>query len=359
MELILLTSLLLNIASSQTRPQAQAPCYREPPTFCPTCGAGTVTELGGLKAYVTGPPHSKKAVLMISDIYGDEPPIYRYVDQLKGTFYLLDRLRQGRYHLSCLELAFRVAMRELKEPNAIELSLTEVDLCNTSTTGRFAYVTWVTCLNILLYRSVADKVAGAGFLVVAPDFFHGDAANPSNPKYDKDTWRKNHTTDKGYEDAKPVIAALKEKGVSAVGAAGFCWGGKVAVKLASNQDVQAAVLLHPSNVTEDEIKVVKVPIAVLGAERDNGLPPAQMKRFDEILYAKPKFDHLVKTYPGVCHGWTVRYFVNDTFAVNSAAEAHEDMINCCVRSLFRAMMRGIGRCIEFKGLWKTKLLVSK
>ncbi|KAH9765322.1 DLH domain-containing protein [Citrus sinensis] len=248
MELILLTSLLLNFASSK----AQAPCYREPPPFCPTCGAGTVTELGGLKAYVTGPPHSKKAVLMISDIYGDEPPIY---------------------------------------------------------------------------RSVADKVAGAGFLVVAPDFFHGDAANPSNPKYDKDTWRKNHTTDKGYEDAKPVIAALKAKGVSAVGAAGFCWGGKVAVKLASNQDVQAAVLLHPSNVTEDEIKAVKVPIAVLGAERDNGLPPAQMKRFDEILSAKPKFDHLVKTYPGVCHGWTVRYFVNDTFAVNSAAEAHEDMIN--------------------------------
>ncbi|KAH9765323.1 DLH domain-containing protein [Citrus sinensis] len=303
MELILLTSLLLNFASSK----AQAPCYREPPPFCPTCGAGTVTELGGLKAYVTGPPHSKKAVLMISDIYGDEPPIYRYVDQLKGTFYLLDRLRQGRYHLSCLELAFRVAMRELKEPNAIELRLTETDLCNTSTTGH--------------------KVAGAGFLVVAPDFFHGDAANPSNPKYDKDTWRKNHTTDKGYEDAKPVIAALKAKGVSAVGAAGFCWGGKVAVKLASNQDVQAAVLLHPSNVTEDEIKAVKVPIAVLGAERDNGLPPAQMKRFDEILSAKPKFDHLVKTYPGVCHGWTVRYFVNDTFAVNSAAEAHEDMIN--------------------------------
>ena len=32
--------------------------------------------------------------------------------------------------------------------------------------------------------------------------------------------------EKGFEDAKPVIAALKEKGVSAVGAAGYCWGGK-------------------------------------------------------------------------------------------------------------------------------------
>ena len=32
--------------------------------------------------------------------------------------------------------------------------------------------------------------------------------------------------EKGFEEAKPVIAALKEKGVSAVGAAGYCWGGK-------------------------------------------------------------------------------------------------------------------------------------
>ena len=32
--------------------------------------------------------------------------------------------------------------------------------------------------------------------------------------------------DKGYEDAKAVIAALKSKGVSAIGAGGFCWGGK-------------------------------------------------------------------------------------------------------------------------------------
>lgn len=32
--------------------------------------------------------------------------------------------------------------------------------------------------------------------------------------------------DKGFEDAKPVIAALKNKGFSAIGAAGFCWGGE-------------------------------------------------------------------------------------------------------------------------------------
>jgi dienelactone hydrolase len=31
---------------------------------------------------------------------------------------------------------------------------------------------------------------------------------------------------KAFEEAKPIIAALKEQGVLSVGAAGYCWGGK-------------------------------------------------------------------------------------------------------------------------------------
>jgi hypothetical protein len=31
--------------------------------------------------------------------------------------------------------------------------------------------------------------------------------------------------EQGFEDAKPVIEALRNKGFSAIGAAGFCWGG--------------------------------------------------------------------------------------------------------------------------------------
>lgn len=35
--------------------------------------------------------------------------------------------------------------------------------------------------------------------------------------------------DKGFEDAKQVIAALNSQGISSVGAAGFCWGGKTSL----------------------------------------------------------------------------------------------------------------------------------
>jgi len=35
--------------------------------------------------------------------------------------------------------------------------------------------------------------------------------------------------DKGYEEAKAVIEALKQKGISKIGAAGYCWGGEVSL----------------------------------------------------------------------------------------------------------------------------------
>ncbi|KAJ9538405.1 hypothetical protein OSB04_031138 [Centaurea solstitialis] len=147
-------------------------------------------------------------------------------------------------------------------------------------------------------RKLADKVASAGYYVgPAVDF------------------------------AKPVIQALKEKGITKIGAAGFCWGAKVVVDLAKDTDLQVAALLHPSFVTLDDIKGVKVPIAILGAEIDQRSPPEVVKQFEEALEAKPEVDQFVKIYPGVTHGWTVRYKDEDEVAVKCALEAHQDLLD--------------------------------
>ncbi|KAF2541016.1 hypothetical protein F2Q68_00031806 [Brassica cretica] len=61
-------------------------------------------------------------------------------------------------------------------------------------------------------------------------------------------------SDKGFEDTKPVLEAIKNKGITAIGAAGMCWGGKVVVELSKEELIQAAVLLHPTYVTVDDIK---------------------------------------------------------------------------------------------------------
>ncbi|KAL8153663.1 hypothetical protein V2J09_011423 [Rumex salicifolius] len=175
-------------------------------------------------------------------------------------------------------------------------------------------------------RKLADKAAAAGFFVVVPDFFHGDPYSPDNAERPLPVWIKDHGADKGFEETKPVIEALKQKGVSKIGAAGFCWGAKVVVKLASTDYIHAAVLLHPSFVTIDDIKGVKVPISVLGAEIDKMSPPELIKQFEEVLNLKPEFESFTKIFPGVAHGWTVRYDTEDEAALKSAEEAHQDMI---------------------------------
>ncbi|XP_057415522.1 endo-1,3;1,4-beta-D-glucanase-like isoform X3 [Lotus japonicus] len=234
-------------------------CCSNPPTINPTAGAGHVEKFAGLDSYLTGSPHSKLAILLVSDIYGYEAP------------------------------------------------------------------------NL---RNLADKVAAAGYYVVVPDFFYGDPYNPENANRPLPVWLKDHGTDKGFEVAKPIVEALKSKGVSAIGAAGFCWGAKVVVELAKSRLIQAAVQLHPSFVSLDDINGVDIPIAILGAEIDKMSPPELLKQFEQVLTAKPgQVDSYVKIFPKVSHGWSVRYNIEDAEAVKAAEEAHQDMLDWFAKHL--------------------------
>ncbi|KAG8370174.1 hypothetical protein BUALT_Bualt14G0089800 [Buddleja alternifolia] len=174
-------------------------------------------------------------------------------------------------------------------------------------------------------RKLADKIAASGFLVVVPDFYYGDPYTPE--QYEVGSWIKAHSPDKGCDDAKTVVAALKAKGVSKVGVGGFCWGGMVGVRLAKFDCIDAAILLHPGWITVEEINEVKIPIAILGAEIDNYAPPELLKQLEDVLSAKAEVDSFVKIFPGVCHGWTTRYNDDDESAVKSAEESHLDMLN--------------------------------
>ncbi|XP_043709275.1 endo-1,3;1,4-beta-D-glucanase-like isoform X1 [Telopea speciosissima] len=172
-------------------------------------------------------------------------------------------------------------------------------------------------------RKLADKIAAAGYYVVVPEFMHGDPYDPDNTERPVLVWIKDHGVDKGFEEAKPIVSAIKSKGFSTIGAAGFCWGGKVVVELAKSGYIQAAVLCHPGLVTIDDFKEVKAPIAVLGAEIDEYSPPELLEQFEGVL----SVEGYVKIFPGVIHGWTVRYDVEDKKAVEAAEEAHQDMLD--------------------------------
>ncbi|KAF5787771.1 putative dienelactone hydrolase, alpha/Beta hydrolase [Helianthus annuus] len=172
-------------------------------------------------------------------------------------------------------------------------------------------------------RQLADKVAAAGYYVLVPDFLFGDYWTPETQL---DDWTKKHAPEQTVEFAKPVVEALKEKGISKIGSAGFCWGAKAVVDLAKEAEIQVAALLHPNFVTLDDIKGVKVPIAILGAEFDEFSPPELIKEFEAALIVNEVY-HFVKIYPGVGHGWAIRYNDDNPTEVKSAKEAQQDLVD--------------------------------
>jgi len=178
-----------------------------------------------------------------------------------------------------------------------------------------------------ILRMFADKVAATGYYVVVPDFFNGDPYDPQNVDRPINVWVKDHGPEKGFEVSQPIIEALKSKGISTIGAAGFCWGATTVCELGKSKLIQAAVLAHPSYITVDDIKGVNIPIAILGAENDQVTPPEVIKKFEQVLAAKSEVDSFVKIFPNVSHGWTIRYDTKDPKAVKASEKARRILLD--------------------------------
>ncbi|CAL5003127.1 unnamed protein product [Urochloa decumbens] len=204
---------------------------------------------GDFTAYITGPSHSERAIVLASDIYGFESPIL---------------------------------------------------------------------------RKIADKVAMTEhYYVVVPDFFHGDPYNDSRILSE---WLKSHSPVKAAQDAKALFASLK-KDRKSIGVGGYCWGGKFAAEIAKTQDVKVVVLSHPSLLTDDDMKEVKWPIEILGAQNDTITPPEQVRQFKQTLSERMDIPYLVEIFPRVAHGFACRYNTTDPFAVKSAEKALAYMLD--------------------------------
>ncbi|XP_013458182.2 endo-1,3;1,4-beta-D-glucanase isoform X1 [Medicago truncatula] len=233
-------------------------CCSNPPILNSFSGAGHVAKLGGVDAYLTGSPLCTFVILLVSDIFV--------------------------FVFTCL-----ICFVGYKAP---------------------------------ILRMFADKVAATGYYVVVPDFFNGDPYDPRNVDRPIDVWVKDHLPETGFEVSQPIIEALKSKGISTIGAAGFCWGAKTVCEL-----IQAAVLAHPSYITVDDINGVNIPIAILGAENDQVTPPEVIKQFEQVLAANSEVDSFVKIFPNVSHGWTIRYDTKDPEAVKASEEARQILLD--------------------------------
>lgn len=172
-----------------------------------------------------------------------------------------------------------------------------------------------------LLRKLADKVSHAGFLVVVPDLLHDDPFTGSFSTGELRPWQAKHPpTGYALDMTKSLVEALKDQGMGSVGAAGFCWGAKTAVTLGKENVVKAVVQCHPSGVAQADYEEVVVPISVLAAPSDG------VDKYVDLLEKRTEVKSFVKIFPGVTHGWTLRYDENDEVAMEQATAAHNLLI---------------------------------
>lgn len=143
---------------------------------------------------------------------------------------------------------------------------------------------------------LADEFANNGYLTIIPDLFQGDQVSVSDMqsgKADLAAWLPNHQP----ANIEPVVEstikyARETLGVKKIGAAGYCFGGKVCtyspdLKIQSPENITQTLVLtilvkyvcrnlkpgqidvgytaHPSFITHEELSAIKGPFSISAA----------------------------------------------------------------------------------------------
>ena len=160
-------------------------------------------------------------------------------------------------------------------------------------------------------RSVCDRLAGHGYIAVAPDLFWrmkpGVQLNHAVEAEFKEAFALmgKFDFDKGVGDIQAAIShARKAPGANGkVGAVGFCLGGSLAYATACMTDSDASVGYYAVQIEGklDYAKNIKKPLMLHIAESDAFCPPEAQAKIKDGLKGNPNVT--LHSYAGAGHGF--------------------------------------------------------
>jgi carboxymethylenebutenolidase len=169
-------------------------------------------------------------------------------------------------------------------------------------------------------KDVTERLAREGFVALAPDLYHGQAAA------EPDEARKLAMALDAQRAVQEIAAAARYlKKMSNVapqkmGVVGWCMGGGLCLSTAAYHSdlIGAAVAFYGRPLTAGDTARLQVPVLGLYAEHDHGIPPEAVRAFDAEM-DKQHTPHEVHIYAGASHA-----FFNDTRPQIYQAAAAQD-----------------------------------
>lgn len=166
-------------------------------------------------------------------------------------------------------------------------------------------------------KAVADRLASAGYVAIAPDLYIGKfAANP-------DEARK-LSSGVTPEVAKKLLDStdtyLRALDIAKIGITGFCFGGTLAFSyVCESKEIKAGVIYYATNLpAENLLRNITAPLMIIYGEDDHTVNPNQAKDLETKLKTMGKDARLV-LYPGAPHA-----FFNDENKQNYRPDAAKD-----------------------------------
>ncbi len=153
-------------------------------------------------------------------------------------------------------------------------------------------------------RSIADRVAGLGYLAFAPDLFHGERAKLGDGE------RASALVQKYGAGAPSELLALydaikKHPDCNGkVASMGFCFGGRMSLALGLGRPLNAVCMFYGGGMQQlfDQLSNLKSPILGLFGDKDQSIPVGTVEQFDKLL-DQIGADHEIVVYPNSGHAF--------------------------------------------------------
>lgn len=153
-------------------------------------------------------------------------------------------------------------------------------------------------------KSVADRVAGLGYLAFAPDLYHGEVAELGDRE--KASMLAGKYAGEAPEELVLVYNAIHDHPDcnGRVGCMGFCWGGRMSLALATKSPVDVVCTFYGGGMQNlfDELGHLRAPVLGLYGDQDQSIPPGTIEEFDRLL-DRQAVEHEIVVYPNSGHAF--------------------------------------------------------
>jgi carboxymethylenebutenolidase len=181
-------------------------------------------------------------------------------------------------------------------------------------------------------KEMADRLANAGFVALAPDLYHGELAG--HDEMDKAAHlMQSMPPDRAGRDMNGAVDYLSNHpGVTGdgIGVVGFCMGGMLAFLIAANRPDKVKALVpfygFPQGNMEPDWSKLTAPVSGHMAEHDDFFSPAAAHALEAKLRAMGK-NVTLTVHPGTGHAFMAPHNALGTLDATLAAEIWPQVVS--------------------------------